>query len=65
MCVRALTLRRILVTIVAVAVCVCVCVCVALVTLHAKRMRIIILSFVACLYHNFLHYHKSGTILGG
>jgi len=47
-----------------VCVCVCVCVCVALVTLHAKRMHLIILSSVACLYHNFMHYLKSGTIFG-
>ena len=34
--------------ILSVCVCVCVCVCVALVNRHAKRMRYIILSLVAC-----------------
>ena len=32
-----------------VCVCVCVCVCVALFIQHAKRMRSIMLSSVACL----------------
>ena len=32
-----------------VCVCVCVCVCVALLNLHAKRIRRITMSTVACL----------------
>jgi hypothetical protein len=51
------TLKRFRITIVAVqnqkyyifCVCVCVCVSVALVIQHAGRMRLIILSSVACL----------------
>ena len=49
-------------------VCVCVCVCVraALVIRHAKRMRPIILSFVASrtLTAFFVHYIINGTVLG-
>jgi hypothetical protein len=41
---------------------VCVCVRVALVIQHAKRMRCIILSPVACLPgHIFPYYHINGT----
>ena len=50
---------------VCVCVCVCVCLCVALVIQHAKRMRRIIMSSVACLYSVFPYYLIKVKIFGG
>jgi len=48
-----------------VCVCVCVCVYAALVIQHAKRMRHIILSSVACwLYNISPHYLTNGKTFG-